>query len=129
MKCGSVTLPVLRVAAGSKTRTSVFRVGDRTVLDAARDDDELAGSELDDMIAELDAKGATHTEEELVLMLVVVPDEGTTKLDQLHLLTVELPDDLGPPVLCDLPEFRGKIHLVHGSPVDNVPHVGGLLRS
>ena len=47
----------------------------RLVLDSPRNDEKLALVELDDSISEVDGQVATEDEEELVLLLVVMPDE------------------------------------------------------
>src|SRR3712207_8662986 len=57
-----------------------------------------ARTEGDGMVAELDAERAAHHQEELVLHLVVVPDELPQHLHELHLLAVQLADDLRAPV-------------------------------
>src|SRR5262245_39958449 len=79
-----------------------------------RHNDELAGAYLDRPVAKLDTKAAANSEKKLVLGLVVVPDEGSLKLDELHLLAIQLSHDFGPPVFGDQGEFFGEIDLVHG---------------
>src|SRR5262245_31421999 len=113
-------LDVSRVAGCCRLEDQDLRlfVGDRTVLDPARHDDELAGIHVDRMIAKLDTKAATYPEEELVLGLVMVPDELPAKLDELDLLAVQLSHDFRTPVLGDQPEPFGEIDLVHG----RLPH-------
>jgi hypothetical protein len=49
-----------------------------------------------------------------LLVLVVMPDELAPHLHELHLLAVELGDDLGAEVLGDLGELLGEGDLVHG---------------
>jgi hypothetical protein len=66
-----------------------FLIGRRTVFDAVRHNDELAGTNLKGLIAKFDAEPATDSEKELILRLVVVPDERPLELDQLHLLAVQ----------------------------------------
>src|SRR6185503_3877468 len=67
-------------------------LGDRTVLDAAGHDVQLARPERDAAlagVAELDRQTALEDEEELVGVGVVVPDELSLDLDQLDLVVVE----------------------------------------
>src|SRR5262245_48362426 len=70
-------------------------LGHRPVFDAPRDDQELARFQPDVPVAELHAEAAVHDQEQLVLALVVVPDERALELDELDLLAVQLADDLG----------------------------------
>ena len=56
-------------------------VGLRAVLDAVRDDEQLAGPELDVAVAELDRQPAGDHEEEVVRVVVLVPDELARDLD------------------------------------------------
>src|SRR5436190_10612361 len=76
-----------------------FLVCDRPMFDPARNDDQIAGPEIDRAITELHAKMTAMHEKELVLVLVMMPNEGALKLRELYLLTIELPDDLGLPVV------------------------------
>src|SRR5437667_7900244 len=64
------------------------------VLDAARDDDELTGADVAVAVAQLHAQAAGHDEEQLVLGVVMVPDELATQLDDLHVHVVHVADDL-----------------------------------
>src|SRR5262245_1767763 len=52
-----------------------FLVGDRLMLDAARDDDEFAGSDLNLAALQLHPHAALHHEKHLVLVVVMVPHE------------------------------------------------------
>src|SRR6266700_2784512 len=90
-----------------------FLLGHRAVLDSPRHDDELARSELDLSVLELHPKSTAQSEEHLVFMFVVMPDERALELQQLDLLPVELADDLRPPVLGDESELRGETDLFH----------------
>lgn len=83
------------------------------MLDAARYDEELARTEMYSVILELDTEAAAYSEEQLIFVLMMVPDEGSLELDELYLLAVELSDNLGSPVFGDLREFLSKIHFFH----------------
>ena len=76
-------------------------VGHRAVLDAAGHDQERALLQPDVSVPELHAEAALHDEEKLILVVVVVPDERPLELDELHLLAVQLGDDLGLPLLAE----------------------------
>jgi hypothetical protein len=55
-------------------------VGLGAVLDAAGDDEQLAGAELDIAVAKLDGEPAAEDQEEVVGVVVLVPDELTERL-------------------------------------------------
>ena len=69
-------------------------VGRGLVLDALRNDEELALGELDVAVAQAHAHPALDDEEELVLGLVVMPDEFALEFDDLDLVVVQVSDDL-----------------------------------
>ena len=65
----------------------------RAVLDAAGDDVQLAGAQLDLAVAQLDHQAAAEHEEEVVGVLVAVPHELAQHLDDRDLVVVEVRDD------------------------------------
>src|SRR5260370_29594361 len=75
------------------------------MLGAARPPQAFAGSERDDMVAELDAQPAFPYQEELVLVLVVVPGKLARDLDEFDLLAIERGNDLGAPMLGEVREL------------------------
>ncbi len=67
------------------------------MLDAAGDDEEVAGGEVDVAVAELDRQVAVEDEEGLVLVVVGVPGGGADALGDLEEVAVGLGDEvLGP---------------------------------
>ena len=74
-------------------------LGDRAVLDTTRNDEELPRSNRDTAIAQLDRELALGDEEQLIGVLVGVPDELALDLDHLDLVVVESGHRLGRPVL------------------------------
>jgi hypothetical protein len=84
------------------------------MLYAARNDEELALANRDDVVAELHGERALEDHEELVLCLVAVPDEGPLELDDFDVLAVELADDLRVPVRGESGEAVLQIDDVHG---------------
>src|SRR5262249_10825467 len=109
-------LDVAGVACGDRLEDQDLShfVGYRTVLDPTRHNAELASADVDRSVAELEEKAAVNSEKKLVLGLVVVPDEGSVKFDELLLLAVHLSHDFRPPVFGDQGEFFGDVDLVHG---------------
>jgi hypothetical protein len=100
-----------------------FGSGHRLVFDAPRNDEELAFVELDDSIRKVDGQVAAENQEELVLMLMVMPDELTFDLRELYLLAVELSDDPRAPAFRELLKLLREIDLVdlavaHARPPD-----------
>ena len=96
------TFPVLSVEAGSNRSTSTSSSATGRLLDAARNDEKLSGAKLDGPVAELHAERAADDEEQLVLAIVVVPDERAEELDEFDLLSVQIGGDSRLPVLVDL---------------------------
>ena len=60
------------------------------MLDAARDDEKLAHFESDDAIAEVDVEMSIEDKEQLILILVMMPDELAGQFHDLHVLPVQL---------------------------------------
>jgi hypothetical protein len=90
-----------------------FTHPDRLMFHAARNDEKLAGIEAHYVVSKVDLEMPVQDEGQLVLVLVAVPDELTLKFHELDLLTVELADYSGTPVLCELRQFLGQIDLLH----------------
>jgi hypothetical protein len=107
------TLPVFSIEAGSNRKDVRLLVGDRMVFDPTGDDQELALFQPDVPIPKLNAKSAFDDEEEFVLVVVVAPDERPVKLDQLHLLSVPLADDLRLPLVAEPRQLLVEVRLVH----------------
>ena len=67
----------------------------RSMLHTARDDDEIAGGQLDRTIAKINPESAPQSEKHLVGVVVTVPDELPLELDQLDLLALSSATILG----------------------------------
>ena len=83
------------------------------MLDAARHDQELARSSHTCAIAKVHPEPSLDDEEQLVLALVVMPDELALELHQLDVLAVQLADDARIPVVGELGQLRGDRDLLH----------------
>src|SRR5262249_26823113 len=90
-----------------------FLLGHGPVFDATRYDQEFALRQPDMAISELHPKPPLDDEEHLVLILVVVPHERPSELDQLDLLTVQLTDDFGLLVVSEEAELLNEVDLLH----------------
>jgi hypothetical protein len=87
-----------------------FTIGDRAVLHTARHDEQLAGIKADVALAELDGQCADDDDEQLVGVLMCVPDELALDLDDHDFVVIEPRDDFGRPVLGKQGQLLGKIH-------------------
>jgi hypothetical protein len=72
-------------------------VGDRPVFDASRHDQAFPFLQPDVAIPKFHSKSALYDKEQLVFVVVVVPDERSLELDQFDLLAVQFADDFGFP--------------------------------
>ena len=120
VKCGPgwdrpLILYVARVQRRGRLEQQNVRLlfGDGPMFNATRHDQELACYQPDVPIPKLHAKPALDDEEEFVLVVVVVPDERPLELDQLHLLAVQLADNLRLPLVAELRQLLAEVHLVH----------------
>ncbi len=86
--------------------------GDGLVFDTPRNDEELALAEFDDPVTKMYRQVAVEDQEELGLLLVMVPDELAFELGELDVLAVELANDTGAPMFSELLEFLGEVNLV-----------------
>src|SRR4051812_2512422 len=92
------------------------------MLDAPGHDQELALLQPDVPVPEFHPEATPDHQEELVLVLVVVPDELAQELDQLDVLAVQVPDDLRTPALVEPRELLAEIHLVHAEGLQDLAH-------
>ena len=101
-----------------------FILGHRLVLHTARHDQELAFVEVDlpvtvFRVADHDLQPAFHHQEELVLILVVVPDELAFELGELDVLIVKLAHDFRTPIFGEEMEFTGEVGFLHRERLQN----------
>jgi len=71
-----------------------FFVGNRSVLDTTRNDQKIAGLEIDRAIPKLHAKTPAMHEEHLVFVIVMMPHELTHELHDLYVLAIQFANDL-----------------------------------
>ena len=91
---------------------SFFR-SDRVVLDTLGHDEELAFAEMDVAIAELDGHLALQDEEQLVFVLVSVPNELSLEFHELHVMSVQLANDLWAPEVREQLELLLEVDFLH----------------
>jgi hypothetical protein len=110
---GPRVLRVSRVqgARGFEEQHAARIVGHGPMLDAARDDQELSGLELDYAVAQFHAEPAFDHEEEFILALVLMPDEFAVQLGELHLAIIDVADDPRRPDIGELRQFVGRNNL------------------
>src|SRR4029453_19385622 len=86
-------------------------IGDRAVADPSRDDEQLARSEGNvALVLETDAQPTSSDKEDLVGVLVLVPDELASNLDHLDVVVVDVGDDLRTPIFVEAPELLVEVH-------------------
>ena len=88
-----LNVPGVQRLAGSKSSTATSSSATGPMLDAARHDQELALLDPLLPIAKVHPESAPDDQEQLVFVLVVMPDELPLELHQLHVLAVQLADD------------------------------------
>src|SRR5215207_920505 len=99
-------------AGGFDEKDLRLLVGQRAVLDAAGDDEEVALVKLDVAVAQVDRQGPVEHEEEIVGLVVLVPDEPPLDLDDLDVVVVQASDDLRTPGIDEGLELLGQVDLV-----------------
>jgi hypothetical protein len=95
-----------------------FALSKRAVLDAAGYNEELSGPQGHVAIAHLDGQSSARDKEELVGVIVGMPNELAVELDHLDLIVVHPGNHLGRPLLGEEGELFGDINgsVVH-SPI------------
>jgi hypothetical protein len=91
--------------SGLEQKDVGFLLSDRSVLDASRHDDELTLFDPDVPIPELHAKAAFDHQKQLILVIVMMPDELASELDQLYQLAIQLACDFWAPVVGETREL------------------------
>jgi len=86
--------------------------GHRLVFDTPGNDEELAFVEFNDPVTEMYRQVPAKDQKQLVLALVMVPDEFAFELRELDMLTVELTDNTRAPAFRELMEFLGEVHFI-----------------
>jgi hypothetical protein len=110
-------LDVSRIERGSwfEEDDPTFLLSYGTMLDHARDHDELAFFDPLVAVAKFHAEAAFDDQEHFVFVLVVVKHEGAVELDELNLLSVKFGGDAGFVEVRDLGEFFGDVDFGHRS--------------
>ena len=108
---GALVLDVAGVPClgGLEQQNVRLALRDGLVLDAARDDIELALVEVDALLPKLDREVAVEHEEQLVGLVVVVPDELAVEFGEFDRLAVEFADELRRLLFVELGELRFEI--------------------
>src|SRR5258705_7636289 len=91
-----------------------FFLGNRQMLDAVRDDDELARLDYEVAVPQLHPQPALHDQKKLVLAIVMVPDELALEFRELHETVVYLTNDFGTPLVLKAAEHLGEIDFADG---------------
>src|SRR2546429_140583 len=83
------------------------------MLHASGHDKKFSGLDLDLSSAELHDELSFDHQEELAFMLMMVPDEIPLELRQLHIVFIQLADDLGGKMVREEREFLGDVYRLH----------------
>jgi len=87
--------------------------GHRTVLDSFGDDEQFTWTNGNITLAHADGDATFENEEEIIRVVVRVPDEFTLDLDDHEIVTVELAHDARLPVTVERSELFRKIDGEH----------------
>jgi hypothetical protein len=87
-------------------------LGARAVLDATRNDEQFPLVEFDVAIGKLDRQVPFEDEEEVIGVVVLVPDELAFDLDDANIVVVDASDDLRLPVLIEEAQLLGQVDFV-----------------
>jgi hypothetical protein len=90
-----------------------FLACDRAMLDALRDDEQFAGAERHGAVAQLDVEHTFKHQEEIVGLVVLVPDELAFELRHHHVVTVVGRDRARREVIAERRELLGEIDPGH----------------
>ena len=88
-------------------------VRDRPVFDTARDDKKFACLHPNGMVWKLHPEAAFYHQEQLILRLVIMPDEGTLKLHELDVLAVQFANQPGLEMVSEKRELLRQVDFVH----------------
>ena len=109
-----------------------FALGEGAVLDTAGYDEELSGPQRHVPVAHLDGQFSARDEEELVRVLMGVPNELALELDHLDLVVVHAGNHLGRPLLGEEGKLFGDVngYVVHEpqycrARLEQASHYGG----
>src|SRR5262249_12698120 len=75
-----------------------FLIGDGSMLDTPRNDQELSCLEPNEPIAKLHAESTLHDEKQLILVLMMVPDKRSEEFHQFDMLAIEFASDFRAPL-------------------------------
>src|SRR6266404_7759264 len=92
------------------------------MLNAFRNDDELAFAYDGFVIAEFHAQRASYDQKKFILNVMMVPDELTFQLDRLHGAIVDFTDDARVAVVGEATELFFEIDGFHFAPGLQIPH-------
>lgn len=82
-----------------------FVLSDRLVFDAFRNDDKLPFADELFIVAKFHPEGAFNDKEQLVFVVVVMPDKFAFEFDELDVRVIQLRNDFWIPVLLKQSEF------------------------
>ena len=86
---------------------------DGPVLDAARDDQKLPFFQPERMVPKIHSESPLDDQEQLILVLMMMPDKLSLEFDQLDVLAVQIANDPRIPVVVEQAEFFLDVYFLH----------------
>jgi hypothetical protein len=96
-----------------KQQDLYFPFGNRAMLSPPGNDDEVSLVKLDALVAEVHPEASPQHQEELVLAGMIVPNEFALKLNDLHMLAIQFPNNTRVPVVGKQSQLFTEVHLFH----------------
>lgn len=90
-----------------------FIFGDRAMFDSFRHDKYFPRAERDNSLSKLNLDAPAEDQKEVISILVLVPNKLTLDFDNHEVMSVELTNDPGLPVLCKRRQLVGKVYGFH----------------
>jgi hypothetical protein len=90
-----------------------FIFGDRAMFDSFRDYKYFTRTERDYSVPKLNVDAPAEDQKEVISIVVLVPDKLTLDFDNHEVMSVELTNDPGLPVLCKCRQLVGKVYGFH----------------
>ena len=82
------------------------------MFDSSRDDKKFSGIDPDVAVTKAHEQSSADYQKQLILLFMMVPDELSLHLDQLHIGIIQLADDLRTPVAGKAGKFFGEVDFV-----------------
>jgi hypothetical protein len=106
-------VPGVACRSGLENEDRSFLVGYGSVLHTSRHDDELSGPYLDRSVSKLYSESTLEAEEQLILVVMMMPHECPFELGKFDFLTIQFTDHPRAPMLGDKLKLLSQNHFFH----------------